>query len=202
MHFAPAAVAAAGIQTDGRCGDEAIPAAEQRKLRRVMLQRDPGLEENSLDDGRCFAEALDGPAALDKDDVGIDALIGWRKRDGASALKRNSWCFTMRAAPLQNWQCLISCLSAMPVRGMFRIGRPAVGIDSDIEAARFHRLLARVVAASAKALQRAECEQIPVAAMRLLVIDMVSGSDDAIIRAEFAQRMRQQLLLAAALPEG
>ena len=81
----------------------------------------------------------------------------------------------------------------MPVGWVLRIGRPAVVIDDDIEAAGFHLLLARVVTARAEALQRPEAEQIPVAAMRLDMIDMAGGGDKAVRRAESAQRMLQQL---------
>src|SRR5260370_22606321 len=84
---------------------------------------------------------------------------------------------------------------------MLWIGRPAVVIDHDVEAARLDLLLARVMAAGAKALQRAEAEQIPVAAMRRFMIDVRGRRDDAVRSAEIAERMLQQLQPAAALPE-
>src|SRR3954469_22564171 len=90
----------------------------------------------------------------------------------------------------------------MPVGWVVRIGLTAVIIDQRGIAARLVALLFRVMAAGAKALQRAETEQIPVAAMRLDMIDMSSAGHRAIARAEFAERMRQQLLLPAPLPEG
>ena len=99
-------------------------------------------------------------AALDEDDVAVDAVVERRDLDGTSARQRDSWCFTMRATPLQNWQ---------PRTPSLPIKRPAISIDTGTLL--LELLLDRVVAGLAQRLQRAEHELVPIAAMRLDLID-------------------------------
>ena len=84
-------------------------------------------------------------AALDEDDVAVDAVVERRDLDGASARQRDSWCFTMRATPLQNWQPLISRLSRC-LDARCRLLQRRAGLDRDGELAIFlllHRMIAR-----------------------------------------------------------
>ena len=155
-----------------------------------MDQRDPGREHHPLDDWRAFAERLNTAFAFDSDRVAVDAVV--ERRDSETpvmwARQRDSWCFTMRATPLQNRH-----ISAPTIE------RPAISIDAGtilllllflgIVAARAERLQ---IGPSTNLFQSPRC--------RFDVVDHGCDVDLAALGAEFTQRVLEQLLPAAPVP--
>jgi hypothetical protein len=77
---------------------------------------------------------------------------------------------------------------------MIGVQRPAVQSNVSAKPARLDKPFRRIVTPLAQALKRTEPEFVDVAVVRFDVITDFCRRDDAALQAEFAERMREQLL--------